>query len=211
VAGREGGFVEAKLTAPANQSTPAEDVATISRETFGRIVLEHQRRIHRILLALLHDPEAADTLTQECFLRAFERRASFRGEATVWTWLVRIAINLARDHARSRRATFWRHLMRNGRSGNSTTVAARVPDAGPSAERVVIARARLAAVQAAVDQLSRRQRTCFVLRFVEGMTLEEIAQTMDLAVGTVKAHLARGVGVVRRLVAERDDSKDGMW
>jgi RNA polymerase sigma-70 factor (ECF subfamily) len=210
MARREGGFVEAKLTAPASESTPTEGVATMSRETFGRIVLEHQRRIHRILLALLRDPETADTLTQECFLRAFERRASFRGEARVGTWLVRIAINLARDHTRSRRVAFWRFLMRNGRSGNSGTVAPWVPDPGPSPERVVMARARLAAVQAAVDRLPRRQRTCFLLRFVEAMTLEEIAQAMDLQVGTVKAHLARGVRVIRRLVAEWNASEDGM-
>jgi RNA polymerase sigma-70 factor (ECF subfamily) len=210
VAGREGDFVEAKRTAPASESTPAAGVATISCETFGRIVLEHQRQIHRILLAMLHDPDAADTLTQECFLRAFERRASFRGQARVRTWLVRIAINLARDHRRSRRVAFWRSLMRTGRSSSATAPAPWVPDPGPSVERVVMARERLTAVRAAVDRLSHRQRACFYLRFAEVMTLEEIAQAMDLKVGTVKAHLARAVGAVRKLLVQEDDSKDGL-
>ena len=67
-----------------------------------------------------------------------------------------------------------------------------------------MARERLAAVQAVVDRLSHRQRACFVLRFVEAMTLEEIAQALQLEVGTVKAHLARAVGAVRRQLTERE-------
>jgi RNA polymerase sigma-70 factor, ECF subfamily len=198
--------VESKLTALGSETTLPEGAGAVSRDAFHRIVLEHQRRIHRVLLAMLHDPDAADSLTQECFLRAFERRASFRGEANIGTWLVRIAINLARDHTRSRRVAFWRHLMRNGASNTTTTVASWVPDPGPSPDRALMARERLHAVQTTVDRLSHRQRACFLLRFVEAMTLEEIAQAMDLKVGTVKAHLARAVGTVRRAVVEWEGS-----
>jgi RNA polymerase sigma-70 factor, ECF subfamily len=193
--------VEAKLTSLGSEVALAEAVDVASRDAFHRIVLEHQRRIHRILLGLLRDPDAADSLTQECFLRAFERGAGFRGEASIGTWLVRIAINLARDHIRSRRVAFWRHLLRNDGSHNAT-----MPDPGPSPDRTLMARERLQAVQRVVDRLSHRQRACFVLRFVEAMTLEEIALAMDLKVGTVKAHLARAVGAVRREVAEREGS-----
>jgi len=193
--------VESKLTALGSEATLAEATGAVSRDAFHRIVLEHQRRIHRVLLALLHDSDAADSLTQECFLRAFERRAGFRGEANIGTWLVRIAINLARDHTRSRRVAFWRHLLRNDGSHNAT-----MPDPGPSPDRALMARERLHAVQTTVDRLSHRQRACFLLRFVEAMTLEEIAQAMDLKVGTVKAHLARAVGTVRRAVVEWEGS-----
>ncbi len=139
--------MESKLTPLGSETTLAEGTGAVSRDAFHRIVLEHQRRIHRVLLALLHDSDAADSLTQECFLRAFERRAGFRGEANIGTWLVRIAINLARDHTRSRRVAFWRHLMRNGRSNTGTTVASWVPDPGPSPDRALMARERLQAVQ----------------------------------------------------------------
>jgi RNA polymerase sigma-70 factor (ECF subfamily) len=194
----EGNVMQADATPRARESVPGEWMGDASRDAFDRIVVEHQRRIHRILLVFLHDAEAADTLTQECFLRAFEGRSSFRGEASVGTWLVQIALNLARDHARSRRLAFWRLLTREGRGGDPAAIAGHLSDPGPLPDRTVIARERLAAVWARVDRLPRRQRTCFFLRFVEGMPLAKIAQVMDLEVGTVKSHLARAVGALRR-------------
>jgi RNA polymerase sigma-70 factor (ECF subfamily) len=153
---------------------------------------------------LLRDEDAADTLTQEVFLRAFEKRAGFRGEARIGTWLVRIALNLARDYRRNRRLAFWRRLVRNSQPRDGADVAPWVPDPRPSAERTILARQQLAAVRAAVDRLSHRQRVCFLLRFVEAMTLEEIAETLQLDVGTVKAHLSRAVSTLRRRLAERE-------
>jgi len=197
--------MEAKPVACIAQNAATENVSGIPLEGFDHIVVAHQRRIHRILLTLLRDADAADTLTQEVFLRAFEKRASFRADASVGTWLIRIALNLARDHGRNRRLAFWRHLLRNGRLGNATDVAPWVTDPEPSVERKIVARERLAAVQATVDRLSHRQRACFLLRFVEAMTLEEIAQALQVEVGTVKAHLARAVGTVRRRLAEREE------
>jgi RNA polymerase sigma-70 factor (ECF subfamily) len=198
--------MEARLLTCTTQNAPTEEVGGNSLEAFDHIVVTHQRRIHRILLTLLRDADAADTLTQEVFFRAFAKRSSFRRDASVGTWLVRIALNLGRDHRRSRRLAFWRHLSRNGQPGDVTDVASWVPDPAPSAERTIVARERLAAVQAVVDRLSHRQRTCFLLRFVEAMTLEEIAQALQLEVGTVKAHLARAIGAVRRKVKEREGS-----
>ena len=83
----------------------------ITAEEFDAIVLRHQRRVHRFLLMLLRDPEEADNLTQECFLRAYVNRTSFRGESSLETWLLRIAANLVRDHSRSRKAGFWKRLL----------------------------------------------------------------------------------------------------
>src|SRR5262245_52741665 len=83
----------------------------ITAEDFDAIVRRHQRRVHRFLLMLLRDPDEADNLTQECFLRAYQNRSTFRGESSVETWLLRIAANLAHDHARSRRAGFWKRLL----------------------------------------------------------------------------------------------------
>src|SRR5512136_2354512 len=73
----------------------------IEPEDFDRIVLQHQKQIYRMLLNIVRDSDVADTLTQECFLKAFKRRSSFRGESSLLTWLVSIAINLARDHNRN--------------------------------------------------------------------------------------------------------------
>ena len=172
----------------------------LTADAFDRLVQAEQRRIYRILLGLVRDPEAAETLTQECFLRAFERRHTYRGEAHVATWLVQIALNLARDHQRSRRAGFWRRIMGSRPGRDAPEPLLRIADAGPGVDRAVMARQRLAMVWAAVDGLASRQRTCFLLRFVEGMSLDEIADVMGIEAGTVKVHLARAIGMVRRRI-----------
>ncbi len=199
--------MQVKLVARAVEEASGDSAVGVSPDAFDQLVCAHQRRIHRILLAFLHDTEAADTLTQECFLRAFQKRATFRGEADVGTWLVRIALNLARDHARNRRKALWRRFLPASRSGEDrAAAAASVPDPAPPPDRLVIARERLAAVHAAVDRLSHRQRTCFLLRFVEGMTLEEIAGALQVEIGTVKTHLARGVRSVRQWLNQWEGS-----
>ena len=168
---------------------------------FDWIVRRHQRQIYRILLLLVRDPDAADTLTQECFLRAFRKHAGFRGESSLATWLVRIAINLAHDHNRNRRWTFWRRLVRIDPADDVPA-----PDTRLSPEQILAAKEQLAAVWSAVERLAHRQRTVFTLRFAEEMPLEEIASALDLRIGTVKAHLSRALDAVR-IACKKSGSK----
>ncbi|HXZ28178.1 MAG TPA: sigma-70 family RNA polymerase sigma factor, partial [Terriglobales bacterium] len=155
---------------------------TLTREAFEQIVAAHQQRIYRLLLTLLRDPDAAQTLTQECFLRAYRKRAGFRGEASVGTWLAHIAVNLARDHGRSRARRFWERVL--GREDEPGAPVERVPDRAPSPERSLLAREGSATVWALAAELPGRQREVFLLRFAEEMSLAEIGQALDLEVGT---------------------------
>src|SRR5574337_756131 len=194
--------METMLTRPRALATVANAAAGIAPEEFNELVPAHRRRIYRVLLGLVRDPDAADTLTQETFLRAYRNRKAFRGQSSVGTWLVRIAVNLARDHRRSRRNAFWRRLFGAPRPEDAAAEAVAVPDPGASPERRFAAREELQAVWAVAEGLSPQQRAVFVLRFAEDMTLEEVARVMELEVGTVKAHLARAVGAVRRRLKE---------
>ncbi len=173
---------------------------TLTRDGFEQIVAAHQQRIYRLLLTLLRDPDAAESLTQECFLRAYRKRAGFRGEASVGTWLARIAVNLARDHRRGRARRFWERVL--GREEAEESPAEQLPDPAPSPERHLLAREGTATVWALAAELPGRQREVFLLRFAEEMSLEEIAQALELEVGTVKAHLFRAVRVMRRRLEE---------
>ncbi len=177
------------------------DSATQAEE-FEQIVRLHQRGIYRLLLSLVRDPDAAETLTQDCFLKAYNGRGAFRGDASLRTWLVTIAINLARDHGRSRRQKFWRSLFRSS-AEESESALSRAADPRCSAEQALLAREELARVWEATSGLSEKQRTAFLLRFVEEMTLDEIAAAMSIDVGTVKAHLFRAVSSVRKRAKER--------
>ena len=172
-------------------------------EDFDEIVRHHQGRIFRFLMSLLRDPDAAETLTQECFLRAYRKRASFRGEASITTWLTRIAFNLAADHGKNRRRAFWSRLFGHDRVESADAAMLAVADRRPSAERALIANEQYSAVRAVVDALPARQRAVFLLRFVEEMTMEEIAQATGLETGTVKSHLHRALCAVRQQVTQR--------
>jgi RNA polymerase sigma-70 factor, ECF subfamily len=175
----------------------------LTEEDFDELVRRNQQRIFRLLMALLRDEDAADTLTQECFLRAYKKRASFRGESSVDTWVYRIAVNLARDHIRNKRQGFWKRLFRDGKeSEDEQPILEAVADSRATAEVQLLAREEVAMVWHAVRRLSPNQREVFVLRFVEEMSLEQIAQTLGMELGTVKSHLFRAVGAVRLRLEE---------
>ena len=164
---------------------------------FDDIVRQHQARIYRVLWCELRDDEAAATLTQDCFLKAYRARADFRGEASVSTWLVRIAVNLARDHQRNRRQSFWRRLL-VGNAKEAELATEMAVDRTPLADRALLAREQLQRTMEAVKSLSAQQQTVFHLRFLEELSLEEIAQAMGIETGTVKSHLSRAVNALRQ-------------
>ena len=180
-------------------TAPAQTAAVASAESFGEFVRQHQRRVYRVISLLIKDEDAADTLTQECFLRAYQNLPSFRGECRVETWLLRIAVNLVRDHVKNRRASFWKKLIGLDDADQASPIAA----PHPSPERELLARAEVKAVLASVESLSPQQRTVFLLRFVEEMSLAEIAEVLGLRVGSVKAHLFRALGSVRQMMKEQ--------
>ncbi len=193
------------MSATANPMAIAPGVLTrgIAHDEFDSIVADNQQRIYRVLLALVRDADLAASLTQDCFIRAYERREQFRGEAAVSTWLVHIAVNIARDHVRNRRQGFWRSLF-SGRDSEERELALDgAPDLQPTAERQLLAREQANTVWEIVGTLPHQQREAFVLRFAEEMPLEEIAAALNVKIGTVKSHLARAVAVVRAQLKEK--------
>jgi RNA polymerase sigma-70 factor, ECF subfamily len=176
--------------------------AGVETDSFDDLMREHQASVYRLLWCQLRDADAAATLTQECFLRFYRTRGSFRGECSVRTWLMRIALNLARDHQRSRRQGFW-HRLFSASSPDPDAIASTIAAPTPSPERTLIARQELQRVMQTVSSLPERQRAAFLLRFVEELSLDEIAAVMNVETGTVKAHLARGVATVRQSMRGR--------
>jgi RNA polymerase sigma-70 factor, ECF subfamily len=172
-----------------------EAAEALAAEAFARIVETHRPQIFRFLLASTRDVDLAETLTQECFLKAHRNWGSFRGESTAMTWLMRIAINLEKDHWRNRRMQFWRQTRTN--SIDIDEASDWLPSGERNAEQRLLAREQVKHVWKAVDGLSGRQRRVFLLRYVEEMELSEIARATGLSEGTVKAHLSRALGKVR--------------
>src|SRR3954463_7464866 len=125
----------------------------LTAEDFDELVRRNQKRIFRLLMALLRDEDAADSLTQECFLRAYKKRASFRGDSSVDTWVYRIAVNLARDYMRNRKQSFWKRLFADGcgaEEEQDTSPLDMVADRRATAEVQLLAREEVQTVWQAV-------------------------------------------------------------
>ena len=164
-------------------------------ENLNAMVAAHETRISRFLLVSVRDRDLAQTLCQETFLRAWSTRESFRGECAPQTWLMRIAVNLVRDHTRTDRFRFWKQAART--QVDATEVSTWLAGRDGSAERTLILRQQVEGIWETVETLSGRQRVVFLLRFLEEMELPEIAEAIGLPVSTVKSHLYRALNTVR--------------
>ena len=170
-------------------------------DDFDLIVRLYRPKIFRFVLASLREQDAAETLTQDCFLRAYNYRDHFRSECSVNTWLMQIAVNLVRDHVKNRRLQFWRRTQRKGRPVQE--IINLVPTGQQSSEEIALLQERVREVWSVADSLSEKQREVFLLRFVEDMDLPEIADATGMKLGTVKTHLFRGLQIVRERIAAK--------
>jgi RNA polymerase sigma-70 factor (ECF subfamily) len=167
---------------------------------FDHVVRTYWPRVFRFILASVQDSSTAETLAQECFWNAYRGRTGFRGEASVHTWLVRIATNVIRDHLRSRRLQFWRRAQRH--TVDAATIADWLPDPALSQEQRTLIQEQVQAVWRATTTLSHRQRTVFLLRFVEEMEIADIATATGLTSNAVHVHLFRAVRTIRKRVKD---------
>lgn len=156
----------------------------------AELVEAHQRMVYQLSLHLLGDHNEALDLSQEVFLRVFRTISAFRGQSALRTWIYRIVVNQA-----SNRHRWWRRRRRAQQVSFEQHVEAHGELADPSrldAPDVVFGRKELAGrIQSALDRLPFDQRTVIVLREIDGLSYEEIAFSLDVAVGTVKSRLAR--------------------
>jgi RNA polymerase sigma-70 factor (ECF subfamily) len=181
-----------RLEPPANEPSDHELItATIAGDepAFGLLVERFQKKIFRIAFAIVHDEMEADLVTQDTFVQAYMHLAQFESRSSLETWLTRIAINRSRDSLRARK---WTRL-----PGADEKQSFEVVDESPDAEREAISREMYEAIERAVDSLSGQQKMIFRLRHYEQLSLEEIASSLGLRAGTVRAHLFRAVHKVR--------------
>ena len=161
----------------------------------GELVAEHQRMVVQLAMNLLGDRDEALDLSQEVFLRVFRTIHRFRGQSSLRTWIYRIAVNQARNRHR-----FWRRRHRADQVSLDAHVATHGEfrtgaEAGP--DRVFAQKELAAQLQAALDALPFDQRTAIVLREIDGLSYDEIAYSLGVAVGTVKSRLTRARQTLR--------------
>ncbi len=161
-------------------------------ESFGTLVRQYQDRIYPTLLRLCGCAEDAQDLLQDTFLRAYEKLDRFHGDSSFYTWLYRIAVNLALSDRRKRRVP--------GRLAPAAGGEALDP-AGDSAESdpsLPLQRAeRDASIQRALNGLAAEFRSVVVLKDLDGLRYEEIAEVLGIPVGTVRSRLHRARAELR--------------
>ncbi len=167
-------------------------MAVAETRDFEWAVQTYRSRIFRYALASLRDRDAAETVTQDCFLRAHRAWNGFRGEASLQTWLMQIAVNLVRDTCRSRRFQFWKRA-----SVDLDSACDWIPDDAVSPEQRAAAQQQVAAIWAVVGELPERQRTVFLLHYMEDMDAAEIETVTGITRAAIKVHLFRAVRAVR--------------
>ena len=180
-----------------SESLPVTQQQTLATplDDMDAIVATYEQRVFRFHLVSVRDRDVAQSLTQDTFMRAWNARASFRGDCAISTWLMRIALNLVRDHTRTDRFRFWKRVSET--AIDVSDISSHVPHRDSSLESRLIANEQLTLVWETVAQLSERQRNVFLLRFLEELELSEIASITGLPISTVKTHLYRSLAAIR--------------
>jgi RNA polymerase sigma-70 factor (ECF subfamily) len=164
------------------------------RSAFAAVAISWQDRIYNALRKMTGNEQDAADLTQETFLRALDNLASFRGEASAYTWLFRIATNLATSRFRQirRRRTVQAGQLQSADPDDSATgvLDARPAEDDPPEMRVET-KERNRMVMEALQRLADDQRQLLVLRDIEGMDYQQIANVLQVPLGTIKSRLFR--------------------
>lgn len=160
------------------------------KRAYDLLVLKYQRKIIRMLARMVRDPAEIEDVAQEAFIKAYRALPQFRGESAFYTWLYRIAINTARNWqaARSRRPT-GENVIEN-EDGETFSAVDTLTDIN-TPESMLASRQIVETVNAAMNALPEELRTAIVLREIEGMSYEDIAQSMGCPIGTVRSRIFR--------------------
>jgi len=164
-------------------------------DDIDQLVKNYRARLLRFVTFSTGDPDLAETITQDCLLKAYNARQSFRGDSSVNTWLTSIAVNLIRDHQRTQKFKFWKQA--KATAVDVTDVASFIAADSSSQEQQLIAKQQVAKLSGIINTLSLNQRTIFLMKFSDEMDLADISEAMNMPINTVKTHLHRALKAVR--------------
>ncbi len=168
---------------------------------FEEIFQRYQSMVFNLTCRILGDREEALDVTQEVFFAIFQKLNRFRGEASLKTWIYRIAINRA-----SNRCRWWNRLRRRGTvsldehlsKDDNRTLAESLESAGNTPEASLMLEEKRREIESTLRRLPVQQRVVVIMRDVEGLSYEEISELLQVSLGTVKSRIARGREELKR-------------
>ncbi len=182
----------------ASDSKLVKRVQKGDKGAFDLLVLKYQHKIVNLVMRYVRDPELALDITQEAFIKAYRALPRFRGDSAFYTWMYRIAVNTAKNHlAAQRRRPLDVELDLQDPEQYDLHAKLRETD---TPEGVTLGKELKEIVERAIAGLPEDLRTAIILRELEGMSYEEIAQTMECPVGTVRSRIFRARDAIAKKV-----------
>jgi len=168
---------------------------------FEMLVVKYQRRVERLIGRMVRDVDLVPDIAQETFIRAYRALPQFRGDSAFYTWLYRIAVNTAKKALveLKRNPVMTEAARAKNDEGDETSRTDYELTSTETPEAVLASKQVAAAVNAAIEDLSEELRQAIVLREIEGLSYEEIADVMNCPIGTVRSRIFRA----REAIAER--------
>lgn len=188
-----------------------ERVQQGDKQAFGLLVAKYQRRLMRLIARLVRDPAEVEDVAQEAFIKAYRALPGFRGESAFYTWLYRIGINTAKNHLASKGRNVPTATAFDSEEAENYDDGEHLRD-NNTPERLLMSKQIGATVNAAMEALPEDLKNAIVLREIDGMSYEEIAQIMDCPIGTVRSRIFRA----REAISEKlrpllDTAPDKRW
>jgi RNA polymerase sigma-70 factor (ECF subfamily) len=184
-----------------NESTDKELVKRVQKGdkgAFDLLVLKYEHKIVNLVMRYVRDPEQALDISQEAFIKAYRALPRFRGESAFYTWLYRIAVNTAKNYlAAQRRRPMDIELDLQDQEQYGLHARLKETD---TPEEVALSHELQETLERAFEALPDDLRTAIILRELDGMSYEEIAQTMDCPVGTVRSRIFRARDAIGKKV-----------
>ena len=184
-----------------NQSSDKKLVKRVQKGdkgAFDLLVLKYQHKIVNLVMRYVRDPELALDITQEAFIKAYRALPRFRGDSAFYTWMYRIAVNTAKNHlAAQRRRPMDVEL--DLQDPEQYDLHAKLKETD-TPEGVSLSNELRETVERAIAGLPEDLRTAIILRELEGMSYEEIAQTMECPVGTVRSRIFRARDAIAKKI-----------
>jgi RNA polymerase sigma-70 factor (ECF subfamily) len=196
------GYLAGAVGVPQDEPSIVAELRAGSEDAYEWLIAHYHQPVYSLVYRILNDPADAADITQEVFLKVFRGIRRFNGDASLKTWIYRIAVH----EASNQRRWWFRHKRKEdsmetrlaGSAGDELTLEETLVDQNESPFEACAHEEVRARVEAELRQVPEPYRTAVVLRDIEGLAYEEIASVLDISLGTVKSRLMRGREALRR-------------
>nr|WP_294682728.1 sigma-70 family RNA polymerase sigma factor [uncultured Anaerotignum sp.] len=175
---------------------------------FEELILQHEKIVYNVALRMMNHSEDAKDISQEVFLKAYRNIKNFDERSQFSTWLYRITANTCIDEMRKRKGK-QSFSLEEELENEEGSMRRQIADEGETPEESLLRQEQKSEILQALDSLSPEHKTAVILRDIKGLSYEEIAELLELSLGTVKSRISRGRSQLKQEFIKLREQKDG--